>query len=223
MVSLLAVSIDKLMREYRPFLSILDLMRVARAFEGRISNRKVTRDVDGNPVGRGGAGGKRKRGAASGKQQASVIVRRSKTVPRHLLLADVSSVDVRHHIFDGLEFCTLRLIFYQISLSLITSTGVMNGEETGANRKHALEILVHEYGGKPVQTPTEATFCVIASTKSELASIRNDVIKAEKSFLAVKVQSVIALGLVDVIRPEWILECTRANQLIPFEMRFKME
>ncbi len=41
-------------------------MRVARAFEGRISNRKVARDgMDFEGGGRSGGGGKRKRAAGA--------------------------------------------------------------------------------------------------------------------------------------------------------------
>lgn len=70
--------------------------------------------------------------------------------------------------------------------------------------KSDIEKLVYQHGATCSQYPTESTSYVIAEKKT------------------LRVSNIIATGGFDIIKPNWIVECTNENILLPLEPKFML-
>ena len=125
--------------------------------------------------------------------------------------AEVKYAGPSGHIFDGLNFCKLIL---PIIAHLLTSPVIMT--ESGAPQKKSkgeLEQLVKSNGGKFYQTHTAApdTICVADRSKFSLLSIAKGILICWTG--TVKVASVQKGNQVNIIRPSWILDCIKQNEI----------
>ncbi|XP_027722174.1 DNA ligase 4 [Vombatus ursinus] len=77
---------------------------------------------------------------------------------------------------------------------------VMTG--TDSHSKPDLENRIAELGGYIVQNPGPDTYCVVAGTEN------------------VRVKNIISSNKHDVVKAEWLLECFKAKECIPWQPRF---
>ena len=103
------------------------------------------------------------------------------TVVNQFKSFDTSNTTKKTYLFEGKEFC------------------ILNSKYTP---KELLEKLIFENGGRCVQTPTNDTYCLVASTQT------------------LKVKNKIEKGEFDIVDPIYIKSCIESNKFLLFEPKY---